>query len=251
MQRYFIKETVTDRLVPIQIMKEDYHHMIRVMRMRIKDLVWIVDASQQLYKAEITDIDSKQEIVFLTLIEQISQSVELPITVGIAFGLSKGEKVDWITQKATELGAHHFYPIAMERNIVKWDASKGEKKRQRYEKIAKEAAEQSHRLVVPSFSSVLTIKELIEVFSTYSKVLIAYEEEAKEGTLHTLKAELNTMKPGDSLLFVFGPEGGISESEIDLLTKAKAKCCALGPRILRAETAPMYALTAISYQLEV
>ena len=94
------------------------------------------------------------------------------------------------------------------------------------------------------------LKELLAEAEKYSKVLIAYEEDAKAGEGSILVNTLENLGPGDSLLFVFGPEGGLAPEELVAFRKAGHKSCALGPRILRAETAPLYALTAVSYEME-
>ena len=168
----------------------------------------------------------------------------------IAVGLSKGDKLDWIVQKATELGVNEIIPIEMSRNVVKWNKDKASKKTERLQKIAEEASEQSHRLKVPFVTEVMTIDSLIEYTKPYQQKLIAYEEAAKEGETVQLVKSLQALKEGEKIVFVFGPEGGIDEKEVAKLQMNEFHTCSLGPRILRAETAPLYALSALSYQCE-
>ena len=139
----------------------------------------------------------------------------------------------------------------MSRNVVKWNKDKASKKTERLQKIAEEASEQSHRLKVPFVSEVMTIDSLIEYTKTYHQKLIAYEEAAKEGERVQLVKSLQALKEGEKIVFVFGPEGGIDEKEVAKLQMNEFHTCSLGPRILRAETAPLYALSALSYQCEI
>lgn len=127
---------------------------------------------------------------------------------------------------------------------------KSEKKIERLQKIAKEAAEQSHRTVVPHVDMPLTLRQLIDLAKSYDTLLIAYEEEAKQNEKSVLSKALTSIEKGTSVLIVFGPEGGLTPSEVESLQEQGFKACGLGPRILRTETAPLYALAAISYQLE-
>ena len=180
----------------------------------------------------------------------IEAQTELPIEVTIAQGLPKGDKFEWVIQKATECGASEFIPLEMERSVVKLDARKAGKKIERWNKIAKEAAEQSHRQMVPNVTSVQTLKQLLANASQYDICLFAYEETAKQGELAQLKQTLSTIENYKKLLVIVGPEGGISEKEETILLESGFKPCALGPRILRTETAPIYILSAISYALE-
>ena len=206
------------------------------MRMKVEEQFEIVDENSTLAIVELVCLEPFEVRVIKTL----NQKVELPVFTAIAVGLSKGDKLDWIVQKATELGVHEIIPIEMSRNVVKWNKDKASKKTERLQKIAEEASEQSHRLKVPFVSEVMTIDSLIEYTKPYHQKLIAYEEAVKEG--ETVQLE--------KIVFVFGPEGGIDEKEVAKLQMNEFHTCSLGPRILRAETAPLYALSALSYQCE-
>lgn len=138
----------------------------------------------------------------------------------------------------------------MTRNVVKWTGDKANKKIERLQKIAEEASEQSHRLKVPRVTSVMTLKELASYTSDFEQKLIAYEESAKVGESLQLVKSLQSLQENDRVIFVFGPEGGIEEQEVELLEESGYLPCSLGPRILRAETAPLYAIAAVSYQCE-
>lgn len=246
MQRYFINQVIQLVGEKISVHKEQEHHMIKVMRMNVGECCEIVDEKEQLYIAKLTQISPLELIIE----EHKEQQVELPIDVTIFVGLSKGDKLETIVQKATELGVHTIVPVEMKRNMVKWTKDKSLKKIERLQKIAQEAAEQSHRLHVPKVLDLMTLKESVVLAKQSTKALVAFEEVAKEGEAAVLLQTLSSLKEGDSIAFYFGPEGGFDVQEIEYLNSQEIHSCALGPRILRAETAPMYALAAVSYHFE-
>ena len=246
MQRYFINQVIQSFGEKISVLKDQEHHMVKVMRMNIDESCEVVDEKEQLYIAKITQLSPFE----LTIEEHKEQNVELPIDVTIFVGLSKGDKLETIVQKATELGVHTIVPVEMKRNMVKWTKDKSQKKIERLQKIAQEAAEQSHRLHVPKVLDLMTLKESVILANQSTKALVAFEEVAKEGEAAVFLQTLASLQKGDSIAFYFGPEGGFDVQEIEYLNSQEVHSCALGPRILRAETAPMYALAAVSYHFE-
>lgn len=249
MQRYFSNEALEVNQ-QIQLEKDDNHHIVRVMRGKIDDEVIIVDSTNIAYKAKIEIIEDN--VANLRIINALeNQQTELPIQVTIACGLSKNDKIDLIVQKATECGMNEFIPLALERDVVKWKGNKISNRIERLERISKEAAEQCHRNVIPEISHLSTIDTLQKEAGNYKHKLIAYEETAKKGQHGQLKETLKEVQAGDNLIIVFGSEGGLTELEVAKLKEVGYIECSLGPRILRAETAPIYALSAMSYHLEV
>ena len=246
MQRYFMNQVIQSVGEMISVPKEQEHHMIKVMRMNVGECCEIVDEKEQLYIAKLTQVSPFE----LTIEEHKEQQVELPIDVTIFVGLSKGDKLETIVQKATELGVHTIVPVEMKRNMVKWTKDKSKKKIERLQKIAQEAAEQSHRLHVPKVLDLMTLKESVVLAKQSTKALVAFEEVAKEGETAVFVQTLTSLQKGDSIAFYFGPEGGFDVQEIEYLNSQEIHSCALGPRILRSETAPMYALAAVSYHFE-
>ncbi|MFA9558788.1 16S rRNA (uracil(1498)-N(3))-methyltransferase [Evansella sp. AB-rgal1] len=247
MQRYFLeKEHFHSDYV--MITDEAAKHIRRVMRMKTGDTVVCCDEDGQCFISEIVDL--QEDYVKASILLREEKKVELPVSVTIAHGLPKADKFELVIQKATELGAASFIPFPGERSVVKWEEKKADKKVERWNKIAKEAAEQAHRQIVPSVKSVMKTEELCKQFANYTYVLVAYEEAAKNDEKSQLFSVLSRMKQGNTLLFLFGPEGGFSDREIKLFQEHGAIICGLGPRILRSETAPLYSLAAISYHLE-
>lgn len=247
MQRYFLAEDYQEK-ASYEVSGESYHHMIRVMRMGMGAQVYLVFANQTAIIAEVTEI--LEQSVCLKEIAKEQQTKELPIQVTIASGYPKGDKLELIAQKITELGAHHLIGFPAQTSVVKWDDKKLQKKQQRIEKIAQEAAEQSHRQVTPAITLFSSSQAFYQSLPQYDAILVAYEEAAKQGEQSQLVKTLQALPVGANLLVVFGPEGGLSPKEITILQDAGAKLCGLGPRILRCETAPLYLLSAVSYQFE-
>lgn len=248
MQRYFIeqnKENMNDRFF---ITGDDVHHISRVMRMKVNDEIICCLKDGHQAKCKIVSITDQH--VECALLEWIDKSNELPVHVAIASGLPKGDKLEFIIQKGTELGANTFIPFNAARSVVKLDSKKTTKKRERWKKIAKEAAEQSHRSRIPTVESPMSLQEMIKLAEEAQVKIVAYEEVAKEGEVSRLQQALNSVSPNGQIFAVFGPEGGLTDKEVEQLKEAGFIVCGLGPRILRTETAPLYFLSVVSYQFE-
>ncbi len=245
MQRYFIENL--ENQCEVTISGDDFHHMTRVMRMNSGDTFYgVIDKKTAIVKIE----SILDKALTGRIIDWVEETKELPIQVTLVNGLPKGDKLEWIIQKGTELGANTFIPFNATRSIVKWDSKKAGKKTERLRKIAKEAAEQSHRTEIPDVHDPVDIRKLLDLAESFDYKLVAYEEDAKQGETSQLAKTLQGIAPGQSLIIVFGPEGGLDSAEVDQLIENGFQTCSLGPRILRTETAPLYALSAISYQLE-
>ena len=162
-------------------------------------------------------------------------------------GLPKGDKMEWIVQKAVELGAYSVVPFAARRSVVKLDEKKAAKKQARWQAIAKGAAEQSGRGIVPEIQSVQTLGEALKTAEELDVILIPYELE--EGMKETTRV-IENIEPGQSVGIFIGPEGGFEEEEVELAKAAGAYPVTLGKRILRTETAGLTALSILMYYLE-
>lgn len=245
MQRYFISQPFEEGKLIIS--GDDAKHIQKVMRMQEGQSI-IVVTENEAYEAIIDGFEAQD--VRVRKSSDALRSNELPKKVTICCGLPKGEKLDLITQKATELGMHELILFEAERSIVKWDSQKGRKKQERLQKIAKEAAEQSHRNVVPVIRDILSFNQLLEQTKQYDVLLVADEEDAKLERRTRFSEILSQAHDQQSICVVFGPEGGLSRNEIHALMGHGFQPISLGPRILRAETAPLYVLSAISYEIE-
>jgi len=209
--------------------------MIRVMRMEAGNHVYLVFANDMSLEAEIREVKADAVMLKPVAIEQLQR--ELPIKVTIASGFPKGDKLEWIVQKGTELGAAAFIGFPAQTSVVKWDQKKLQKKQQRLQKIAQEAAEQSQRQIAPAITLLDNAKAFWQSLSQYDAVLVAYEESAKQGEAAMLLQVITALPVGSKVLAIFGPEGGLTPSEIEEAQQNNAKLCGLGPRILRTETA--------------
>ncbi|WEG73215.1 16S rRNA (uracil(1498)-N(3))-methyltransferase [Vagococcus intermedius] len=249
MQRYFIKENYhTSDPESLKLIGDDFHHAAHVMRMKVGQECFLVFQDEVAVRAKVTEL--LEDYLLLEEVAKEEQEKELPLNVTIACGYTKGDKLDLVVQKGTEMGAYQFLGFPGQTSVVKWDHKKLKKKQERLAKIAKEAAEQSHRHLQPEVILYETEQYLRDTFQEYDVVLVAYEESAKQGEKGQLVKTLQQLPKGGRLLVLFGPEGGFSPQEIATFTEMGALTCGLGPRILRAETAPLYLLGAISYQLE-
>ncbi len=241
MQKYFIsKEEFKNQ----RITSDDVFHITNVLRSKVGDSFIVSDMNEE-YLVEITELNKKS--VCFKIVKEIFNNNELPVQVTIFQGYPKGDKIEDIIKHGTELGAFSFVPTLMKRSVVKLDDSKIKNKTERFSKIAKEAAEQSFRKIVPN----VEIKQFKEIdFSDYDIKILCYEESAKQNELINFKKTLKALKLNQKVAVLIGPEGGIEDKELDELIQKGFIPCALGGRILRTETASMYVLSAISYELE-
>jgi 16S rRNA (uracil1498-N3)-methyltransferase len=237
MQRYFI---TPDQLIGdvIHITGDDVHHIRTVMRSKLGDKVICCMMGMD-YLVEIKEIASDSITCFI--LERSKSLGEPTVQVTLAQGLPKGEKLEWIFQKGTELGAASFLPFSSTRTVVKIDASKATKKHDRWSKIVKEASEQSHRGRIPTISLPINWKTLLTEIPKYDLAMIAYE---KGGQVLSAIPSLSEAK---SILMIIGPEGGFSESEVQDAVNKGAIPITLGNRILRTETAAISLLTCIMF----
>lgn len=242
MQRYFVEKDAI-KLPYIFITGDDCHHIGLVMRMKSGDKVYVSDQEKS-YIAVITDI--KKDLITLEVIEELHEQKELPYQVTIAQGLIRREKMEEVIDYITELGASCYIPVVMSRSIVKVNQEQMDKKNARYAKIAKEAAEQSHRLKKMEVSNLVTWKNFLSLSKDYDLCLYAYEASSKDDSLKQILKN----KKYSNILVLVGPEGGISEKEVEDLKKSGFLPISLGPRILRTQVAPLYVMSALSYEWE-
>lgn len=241
MQKYFISKTELNNK---KITSDDVFHIKNVMRFKPSDR-FIVSNMEEEYLVSISEIS--KNFVSFEIVQEIINNNELKCKVDIFQGYPKGDKIEDIIKHSTELGVNSIYPTMMKRSIVKLDNERRVQKENRFQKISKEAAEQSFRKIIPEVK-ILDLKNID--FSGYRHKILCYEETAKNNDFSNLKAIVKSIEENDCIAVVIGPEGGIDEAELKYLEELGFIACALGPRILRTETASMYILSAISYELE-
>lgn len=242
MQRYFIKNYDYNPLGYYEdtftLNTDDSHHIKNVMRMKIEDHIEVV-YDNDVYLCKIIDL---KDNVKVQIIDTIECSSELPCHITIAQSLVNEQKMDFILQKTCELGVSEIIPIQTSRSIINLKG-KEEKKLMRWNKIVKEASEQSKRNKIPTVNKVMTLKELINLDYDY-KLLCAVNEMTT-----TIKRVLSNIKSCDRILFVIGPEGGFSKEEERLLIDNGFTSISFGKRVLRSETASIYIMSIINYIL--
>ncbi|MFC3039105.1 16S rRNA (uracil(1498)-N(3))-methyltransferase [Virgibacillus xinjiangensis] len=247
MQRYFVPQE-NWKSEQVFITNDDFHHITRVMRFKEDDSLICNHPDGRAYICEISGIEKNQVVAVIR--EKLEGSAELPVGVTIAQGLPKGDKMELIIQKGTELGAASFIPFQADRSIVVWNGKKMEKKLERYSKITKEASEQSHRNKIPNIHQTMSLSELLEESAPYDVKIFPYEEEAKGSQRPSFGKVLKDIHPGQHIFACIGPEGGFSPKEAEQLISHGFHPVRLGPRILRTETAALYVLASISYHFE-
>ena len=237
MQRYFGK------IVGKQVLLEetDVFHLTKVMRAKKGELIQVVNDGS-VFLCSVTGFKP----LAIDVVRKLNENNELPNRVILLAALIKGEKMDLVLQKATELGADEIVLVQTSRSVVKIKNEEKQAKLERFRRILKEAAEQSRRCKIPRLDHIISFNQIKEIDANVK--MIAYEGE--EGNCASFKKVLETIKTRQSIAVLIGPEGGFEEKEVDYAEDLGYKRISLGKRILRAETACFYALSVIGNYLE-
>ncbi len=239
MQRYFVNELNIETNKAL-IEEQDFHHLKHVMRHRIGDEVIVCKDS----KCFLSSILEYQETCAVVVLKKELPSQQKAVTIDIAQGLIRRERFEYMLQKSTELGVDTIFPTMMARSIVKFDQKKAASKLARWNTIVKEASEQAHRVSASFVGDIHTLASL--PFDEYDQILVCYEAEN-----NSTKLKQVLQNKVEKILVVIGPEGGLTEHEIEKLSNIKNTfMVGLGPRILRSETASSYILSVLSYKYE-
>ena len=229
----------------IYIEGSDVNHMKNVLRMKIGEELQVSDGENKKYRCKIEAFTERE--VCVTILEELKSDTELPSKLYLFQGLPKSDKMEWIVQKAVELGVWEIIPVATKRAVVKLDEKKAAKKVERWNSISESGAKQSGRTVIPEVKQVMSYKEALAYAKQLDVVLIPYE--LAEGMQET-KQLIRSINPGQSVGIFIGPEGGFEQEEIGLAMESGATPVTLGKRILRTETAGLTMLSVLMYHLE-
>ena len=229
----------------VTIEGSDVNHIKNVLRMKRGERVRISSTSGKNYFGEIAEFSSDMVLVAIT--QECAPDTELPSRIYLFQGLPKSDKMELIIQKAVELGACEIIPVAMKNCVVKLDEKKAAAKTARWQEIAKSAAKQSKRSVIPTVGRPVSYQEALAAAAELDVALIPYENE--RGMAATREA-IEAIVPGQSIGILIGPEGGFSDGEIALARERDMQLISLGGRILRTETAGLATLSVLMYHLE-
>ncbi len=244
MHRFYV-ENCNNLQQNIIISGQDVNHIRNVLRLKCGEHILVSDGNGKDYQCLITDIQSD---MVEARIEDISKNcAELSVDIVLFQGMPKQDKMEFIIQKAVELGVKEIVPVMTKRSVVKLDDKKAEKKLERYNAIAKSAAEQSGRGIIPEVKEFMSFREAINYAEKLQMNIIPYEE--AEGIKYSRKV-IKDIKGHKSLGIFIGPEGGFALDEVDMATGIGAKCITLGNRILRTETAGLAVLSIIMFELD-
>lgn len=213
-----------------------FHHLIRVLRVRAGEPLEVFDGKGTVFAAQVEEIGAEAA----TLILGAGAPQPAPRAITIVQGLPKAEKLEWVLQKCTELGAAAFAPVFSERTIVK-PSGREDTKLQRWQRIVEEAARQSGRAEVPTVHPPRPLIDAVRALSP-ALVLVLDEEEEALPLSAAVAPALGTTQP---LALVIGPEGGLARAEIQQLQQLGAIPVTLGRRVLRTETAALAALAVL------
>jgi 16S rRNA (uracil1498-N3)-methyltransferase len=199
------------------------------------DLLQLFDGSGQEFRATLVEVGKKRVVVQID--EQFAGQIDSPLQIHLGQGLSRGERMDWAIQKATELGVSEITPIFSERCEVRLKDERADKRLLHWRQVAISACEQCGRSRVPVIHPPVLLADWLK--QTQAELKLVLHPVAEPWVSHA--------KPA-TLAFLIGPEGGLSDTEVDQAKGAGFHAARLGPRVLRTETAPVVAL-AVAQQL--
>lgn len=211
------------------------HHVAKVLRMQAGRELVLFNGEGGEYAAVIAEAGKRS--VTVSVGEFSSPETESPLGTELAIGMSRGERMDWVIQKATELGVSRIQPLFTERTEVKLSGDRLEKRLQHWQQTIISACEQCQRNRLPDLREPLALPRYLEACDTAARYVLHHrtDQQLKE-----------TAKP-ESVCLLVGPEGGLSDNEILLAQSHEFKALALGPRVMRTETAPVAALAVMQF----
>ncbi len=233
MQKLFIEEY--DGGDKIYLGEEQSRHLAKSLRMKAGDMITVCSGTGEDYGCMIEEV-GKDGVVLSVCYKKASES-EPSVKVSLYQGVPKGDKMEDIIQKCVELGIHDITPVLTKRSVSRPQEKQAEKKRIRYSKIALEAAQQSGRGIVPQINKMASLKEAVAACDAECKIVFY------EGGGQPISSIINPQT--QSVAVFIGPEGGFEQEEVCQIEDAGGICATLGKRILRTQTAPVAALSAI------
>lgn len=211
----------------ILVSGEEAHHICRVLRKRVGERIVVVDGEGNEFGCVIDECRPNR--VQVRVLSRRRKPKEPVLKVTLASAVPKGERMDLLVEKATEIGVHRIVPLVTERSVV---VSLGSEKVARLKRVAISAVKQSERSLIPRIEDMRSLGELQEDLSSYSWGIVGWELSRRR-----LVKEIFPEEPINDLIVVVGPEGGLTDSEVEMLRDRGLKDVWLGERKLRTETA--------------
>ena len=243
MHRFFVSPGLLAQS-PVILTGDQAHQIRRVLRLRPGDQVALLDGEGWAYEADLIAVSVKD--VRLALVRRTQAGGEPPVHITLYQAVLKGERFSWALQKGTEVGASAFVPLVCERSVID-DLQVVEAKRDRWRRIIQEAAEQCGRGYVPDLLPAQLLRQAVKTPSQQGALRLIPWEGERATPLRAALSGCNLNEGMHIELFV-GPEGGFTDVEVDWARRHGVQPVTLGPRILRAETAGLVAVSAILYQ---
>ncbi len=238
---YALPEDIHDRTVTLSA--DETHHLIHVLRMTPGNQAFVFDGCGREYRCTFRAVANNR--AQLDIDEEIHEPVESPIDLTLAQALAKGDKFEFIVQKATELGVKRIVPLATRYADVKIADDQIAKKLDRWRRISLEALKQCGRRLLVEIAPPRMLGEFLETASSHPATLLLFSERGGRSVTDAL-VETPRQCP---VVAIVGPEGGWSEDEFELFEQRGAKSVTLGPRTLRTETAAIVAITLIQHAM--
>ena len=218
-------------------------HLAGSLRHQVGDRIFVVDERKIGYIVQFLEMQSGRIVAKILEERKPSHPAALCITLGVA--ILKAKKLDWVLQKATELGVTRIVPMLTERTIVHPRTEKRQALHHRWQEILKDSSQQSGRWDIPSLEFPLDFTQLVAQSPSFDLAVLPWEGETEKG----IKEILRTNRQARKVLALIGPEGGFSGREVDLARSYQAVPVSLGPRIMRADTAGLATLTILQFEL--
>ena len=230
---------------------ENYNHLKNSVRIKINELILVsINGFKQSFDYLTKVISIDDEKIILDILEK-SKSKELKYKINLYQGMPKSDKMEFIIEKAVELGVFSIIPVDMDFSISKFNDKNKSSKILRYNKISKSASEQSKRSIIPEVRDNMNFSEMIMSIKNDRFNIIFYENaEGIELTHKFLNDLKNNIVENENINIIIGPEGGFSDKEIELAKNNNVHILSLGERILRTETAAISSLSIFMYELE-
>jgi 16S rRNA (uracil1498-N3)-methyltransferase len=240
MSRFYVPAPQIEKGM-IRVEGNEVRHIRRVLRLKTKDEIVIFDGLGKEYEGLIVEEDPSSVVIKIQNV--FSSKRDSPLEVTLAQSLLRGEKMDYLIQKATELGVKEIIPFFSSRSVPLLEKSGKLKRHHRWERIAIEASKQCGRGVIPKIEPLQDYSEMLKIASLDFFRLILWEREGIK-----LKEVLERSKEKAKIFAVIGPEGGFSQEEVEEAKGTGFIPVTLGKRILRAETASLCLLSILQYE---